>query len=115
MDHPVQAWLKSTGDQTRTLYERHIKDFLEYRQEHEEIESTSDAVCNFIENLKDDGMMVSTLRSLLSPLKTFIECVERKDFYEENPIFMRVMDQWEKKEQTKKSQVISRFCLQNCE
>ena len=101
----VVRWLESLSDETRGMYERRLKDFSEWRDANPQFVAHLEAIEYFIENLHDEGMMISTIRSILSPIKSFFEYTERINFYKENSIFMRVLDQWEKKEATKKSLV----------
>ena len=109
MNNPnISRWLNSLGDDTKHSYERRLHDFIEWREQNPTT-TTIMAIENFIEYLHDEGMMVSTLRSILSPLKSFLEYTEKLNFYKENPLFQRVLDQWEKKEKTKQS-AVSTIC-----
>ena len=101
----VVRWLDSLNSDTRGMYQRRLSDFFEWRDANPQFVAHLDAIEHFIENLHDEGMMISTIRSILSPLKSFFEYTERINFYKDNSIFMRVLDQWEKKEETKKSLV----------
>ena len=82
-----------------------INDWIALKEKNPEW-STCESIESYLEELHDIGMKVSTLWTILSPIKTFVIYTERGwDFYKEYLQFIRVMNQRQKKELTKKSQV----------
>ena len=104
-DPRVQTWLNSLSEQSRTRYIKQIEDFLAYSDESNE-ENIMKNIENYLEILHHHGMMTSTLFSILSILNSFSEYLGNLNFYEKNPLFIRILKQWQKKETIKQSLVI---------
>ena len=93
-----------------TKYRARIEQYKTFLLSNGETVETPQSVQNFVVELKE-MYMASTLWSIFSILKSYFEYEHRLDLGQNLPGVPRLLKQWEKVEETKKSKVLSYFLV----
>ena len=103
------TWLAAKADSSQKQYSAWTNDYLQWEKNDNNFSlSQAQRVQNYFQDCHDHGYATSTLWSGASAIKQYLDIVRGFSFDREAKLTISMFQQWQKKEDTKKSAVCMR-------
>ena len=103
-----QSFVDALSEESKVKYLRWSDKFAKHLEESQNIQDLGISVSSFFEKLHSNGYATSTLWSIHSIIKTYLQAQHNFNTEEKLPLLTRMFEGWQKKESTKKSAVFTR-------
>lgn len=107
----IEIFLDGLSENTRRYYENRINDFNQYSLINQEKELAINIINYFY--FLHETYLTSTIWSYYSVMKTYLNLTKNIDLKEKFPHLIKLLKQWEKKDEKKKSNVFSKEEIKN--